>query len=86
MAEQGKNTMRAEWDGETGRLKSVDFIPPVDDGTEIVSQSPIVLKPERPSKTTESKDPTLRVIESEFAIFGLSRNIGHVPDRHVWGD
>lgn len=37
-------------------------------------------------ETIESKDPTLRVIESEFAIFGLSRNIGHVPDRHVWGD
>lgn len=86
MAEQSRTRMRAEWDEETERLKSVDFIPPVDDGTEIVSQSPIVLKPERPSETTENKDPTLRVIESEFAIYGLSRNRGHEPVIHRFDD
>ncbi|MBI3494364.1 hypothetical protein HY004_00045 [Candidatus Saccharibacteria bacterium] len=33
-----------------------------------------------------SEDPTLRVISSEFAIYGLSRATGHEPTGHVWGD
>lgn len=37
-------------------------------------------------ETTESKDPTLRLMASEYAIFGLSRHVGHAYTGHVHGD
>ncbi|MDO8335278.1 MAG: hypothetical protein Q7T74_00655 [Candidatus Saccharibacteria bacterium] len=54
-----------------------------DDGTEATPEDGPT---EQTEPTVESKDPTLRLMASEYAIFGLSRHAGHAYTGHVHGD